>query len=338
MTARCPTTYVISGTKSFRLGSRKVLGLYGANLQNPGKDIIDIYCAPAGRVIVQADQSGAEALIVANDTKPGNYSALFATGIKPHTFLAMHIFAQHRPDWFEGLPLKRESYLDAAPADLAALEGWGEIKKRIQDAPNSATEYYIGKRTAHGKAYRMGPRTYQLTLLRDSDGKVVITHAQAKYFLSVYDALFPDVLEWQEWIEFTARRDGVLYNLFGDPRQCCQPLTDAYIRELISWRPQSTVGVLTHEAFIKAQEHIETFGLDAWHLCSNKHDSLAIECPESDAPLAGKLLRDLLRAPVFVGRNGRPYSMKSEVKAGRRWVDFDEHDEDTFDGLKKLDL
>ena len=74
----CLTSLKVAGTGSFRLASGQFLGNYGANLQNPDKEALDIYIAPPGMSFVQCDQSGAEALIVAYLTRPANTESSLA--------------------------------------------------------------------------------------------------------------------------------------------------------------------------------------------------------------------------------------------------------------------
>lgn len=326
---RYPTQYVITGTRSFRLGARMWFDEYGGNLQNPGKSIIEIYAAPRGRVIVQADQAGAEALIVAYECAPGNYRSLFINGIKPHTFLAMHIFADARDDWFAGIE-PATFWLSKSPAELKAQSNWKTLDRRIKD---SDKEYAIGKRTAHGKSYRMGWKTYQLANLKQSDGTLVLNRRECVDFLAKFDVLFPEVIEGQAETEFKVRSNRVLFNKFGHPRRFERILTDSYIREAISWVPQSTVGCLTHQAFINVQRMIERDRRTQWDLVSNKHDSLAVECPAADAMDVAQILLSELRVP-FAGRDGVEYRMGAEAAIGRNWGKKSKYNPDGMEEVK----
>lgn len=327
---RYPTQYKITGTRSFRLGAAMWFGEFGGNLQNPGKSIIEIYAAPLGRVIVQADQAGAEALIVAYESKPGRYRDLFINGIKPHTFLALHIFADDRADWFAGIE-PADFWLTKTPLELKQSLNWKTLDKRIK---SSDKEYAIGKRTAHGKSYRMGWRTYQLANLKQSDGTLVLNRTECIEFLAKFDLLFPEVIEWQTEVEFKVKAHRLLRNKFGDPRRFNRVLTDSYIREAISWIPQSTVGCITHDAFINVQNLIESRGYD-WHLVSNKHDSLAVECPAVDATDVAQLLLTELRVPL-IGRDNTPYRMGAEAAIGTNWGKWDETNNPA--GMKEIKL
>ena len=58
-------SFDVAGTKSYRLSSRKLFGDYGGNAQNIPESIREYLVADPDHVILQVDQSGAEALIVA---------------------------------------------------------------------------------------------------------------------------------------------------------------------------------------------------------------------------------------------------------------------------------
>lgn len=299
---RIITSYAVTGTRSFRLGSRKVLGRWGMNLQNPDKHSQDVAIAPPGMVIVQGDQSGAEALIVAYLAKAGRYRALFENNIKPHTFLALHLFASY-------FGLADDSpFLTMEPAQFAAHPDWNALHKKIK---NSGKPYDIGKRTAHGSSYRMGARTFRDANIKQSKGTLRLSIAECERFLGMFRRLFPEVVEWQEEIEIRIRSSRRLENLFGFPRAFERELSDSYIREGISWIPQSTVGCITHRGVRAAR----AAGL---RVCSNKHDSYAVMCREDEARDVGKFIQQSMSA-TLQGRDTQ-FTMKSEIQFGRNWM------------------
>lgn len=321
---RIITQYRLAGTGSFRLASGAWLDEYGVNLQNPDKHTQDIYCAPPGYVIVQADQAGAEAKHVAYATKPGRYRALFEAGIKPHTFLAMHLFSDK---WDYGEYCYAE-FASLHPSALAAHPYWPKLNKQIK---NSGKPYDIGKRTAHGKSYRMGPRTFRDANLKQSGGTLVLSDAESRRFLNEFEVLFPEVIDLQDEIEFTIRRDRKLVNLFGYPRRFMRQLTDGYIREAISWIPQSTVGVHTHIALDHCRRERPHY-----RACSNKHDSYAVMVREAEAEEAARYLPTTFSRHEFTARDGTIYTMASEVQIGCNWKPW--HPDSNPDGMKEFKL
>lgn len=314
---RIITSYAVTGTRSFRLGSRKVLGRWGMNLQNPDKHTQDVACAPPGMVIVQADQSGAEALIVAYLARPGRYRALFENNIKPHTYLAMHLFAQQ-------FGLSSDSpFLHIEPAEFAAQPDWARLHKIIK---NSGKPYDIGKRTAHGSSYRMGARTFRDANIKQSKGTLRLSLAESSLFLGKFKELFPEVIEYQEEIEITIRSTRKLTNLFGYERHFERELTDGYIREGISWIPQSTVGCITHHGVRKARA-------SGMRVCSNKHDSYAVMCREDEAADVGRFMQQSMSL-TFKGRDTN-FTMKSEIQVGKNWKPASESNPE---GMKEVKL
>lgn len=309
------SSYKPAGTNSFRLSSGQFLGRYGANLQNPDKEALDIYVAPEGCSFVQPDQSGAEALVVAHLAPPGNYRTLFNVGIKPHTFVAMHIFIeQNQSIW----PLDGQTpafWKALTPEELAAQPGWKALDKAIKD---SGKPYKIGKMICHASSYRMGPRTFQLQALKQSGGELVLSFHDCEVFLNFFKKLFPEIVQWQDEIEITVKRDRKLINLFGYPRRFERMFTDSYIRECISWIPQSTVGCITHRAVRKYNSNIPD---DATPAVNNKHDSFLAIAKDERAEDVAKFMSSCMAAKL-VGRDGIEFVMKSEFKIGKTWGDL----------------
>ncbi len=314
---RAITCYKLAGTRSFRLAASQYFGEYGLNLQNPDKQTLDHLEAPPGHVIVQADQSGAEALIVAYLTRPGRYRALFENGVKPHTYLAMQLF----PELF-GLT-SSSPFLHEEVADFVTLPEWPDLHKRIKA---SGKPYDIGKRTAHGSSYRMGPMTFRNANLKQSQGKLKLTLAECKAFLGKFKILFPEVVEWQEEIEYEIRAHRLLTNLLGYSRHFLRVITDSYVREGISWIPQSTVGCITHIAVQKSREA-------GYCVCSNKHDSAANMVRRETARTAAAFLQNSMKI-TMQGRDTE-FTMKSEVQIGSNWGSY--HKDNNPGGMRDAD-
>lgn len=310
---RAISAYKQAGTRSFRLSATQYFGHYGLNLQNPDKQTLDHLEAPPDYVIVQADQSGAEALIVAYLAAPGRYRALFENGVKPHTYLAMQLF----PDLFGLAP--DSPFLNAEPAEFVKLPEWPKLHKIVKA---SGKPYDIGKRTAHGSSYKMGPRTFRNANLKQSKGKLKLTFDECEMFLHKFKVLFPEIVEWQDSIEYRIRSERRLVNLLGFERLFLRGINDSYIREGISWIPQSTVGCITHNTIRKAREA-------GYCTCSNKHDSAAVFVHRRDAGTAAAFLQKAMRQ-TMQGRD-KEFVMNSEVQIGRNWGSYSE---DNPEGLR----
>jgi len=325
-TPRFATMFRVAGTKSFRLAAGKIFGEWGANAQNPSKSLLGCLTARKGYSFLQPDQSGAEALIVAHLTQPGRYRDLFKYNIKPHSFLALHIFGPSKPQWFDALPTAMGEFLkNTEPALLKALPGWSVLKDTIAASDSDSDRpYFCGKKTAHARSYCMRWKTFQEAMLKETQGTLVLTKTQAEHFLNTFDSLFPEIIEWQSEVALHARVKGELRNLFGFPRRCEQIFTDGYKRELVSWIPQSTVGCITHEGVLKLRRmrEKEPRKYNQWSLLNQKHDSLLVEVPDCDIPDAAPIVTSLM-AVDLKGRDGVEFKMKSELQVGKVWSKYD---------------
>ena len=301
-----------AGTGSFRLAAAAMLG-YGGNAQNFNKQTADIFEVPPEFRIVQPDQSGAEALVVAYMAEKGKYRELFTENVKPHVYVALHLFL----DKFRG-EFARDRYWLKRPGDLKKLPEWKRLESIIK---KSKFEYDIGKRTGHAKNYKMGPSTFREATLKESEGSLNLTFDEALYYLTTYEELFPEILVLQAKIEEIIKRDRLLRNMFGHPRRFERIITPGYLREGISWVPQSTVGCITHEAYLKTYQFIRKEGL-SWKLINNKHDSLAVMTRTEESVECGRIVSGFM-AKRMIGWDGTEFTMKSEVQIGRNFKKYD---------------
>lgn len=149
-TPRDSCQFKIPGTKTYRRSSVKILSTYGGNRQNVGDRIRSIYQADPGYKFVGPDQAGAEALIVSRLCRPGKYRQLFEHNIKPHTFVALNLFADV---WRQHIKASLVDLALRAPIDqLSSIPGWKDLDKLIKSSDKwsgGKRYYYIGKKVVH---------------------------------------------------------------------------------------------------------------------------------------------------------------------------------------------
>jgi DNA polymerase I-like protein with 3'-5' exonuclease and polymerase domains len=169
----------------------------------------------------------------------------------------------------------------------------------------------------------MGPRTFMMNALKDSAGLLSLSYDECRRYLDTYKKLFPEVVAWQGHIELVVTHERRLTNLLGVYREFHRQITDSYIRDAISWIPQSTVGGITNNACIKLQDFIET-NRKAWHLLSNKHDSYMSDVlDEREVPECIEVMRKFMEVSL-VGRFGDKYTMRTGISVGKVWAAWDE--------------
>lgn len=313
-----------TGTNSFRLSSTKLYNGMGGNAQNMEGSTLDMFMARPGMLIHNRDQSGAEALIVAHLCRPGNYRNLFTCGIKPHTFLAINLFGRE----FNDLVM---SLMGKTPEQIAASPDWKAVKDIVEKGP---IWYQLAKKICHASTYKMGPRTFQSNVLKESFGTLRLSLSECKAYLDYFYQLFPEIAVWQrETVEFV-RKKRYLVNLLGSPRTFGRNFDDGYEREIISWIPQSTVGEITHECVADTLDYIDEHD-KRWNVVSNKHDSCGTEAPETESLECFKVMGTGM-AVKMTGFNGVEFVMKCDAQIGKNFGKH--HATKNPDGLKTYEF
>lgn len=345
---RDSTSWIIGGPKTMRLGSRKILRKFGGNLQNIEKMMRIVYVADEGKGLVQDDQSGAEALIVAYLCQPLAYRQLFIHGIKPHVYVAMHLF---KDVWRKkatefvsaGIPFDIEAFCAAPIQALKSMPYWKELDRMIKDSDNwslSERYYYLAKQTCHSANYGITPPMFRMNILEKSGGKINISVEDSERFLLIYRSLFPEIPEWNNNVRASVEMQTTpikyIYNLHGHPYAITSyQVLESNWKEIIAWVPQSTVGMITNIAVARMQQYVEEQKLD-WDFLINCHDSMLWQCPIEEMAECGKQCKRFMEQEFESPVDGAKFTMKSEVQAGFNWAPF-KKDKNPF-GLKEINL
>jgi DNA polymerase I-like protein with 3'-5' exonuclease and polymerase domains len=335
---RNTTLYKISGTITFRLASAKTIDGKGTNLQNIEKSMRKIYIPDEGKIFCQVDQSGAEALIVAYLCRDGQFRSLFLNGVKPHVFVALHLFADKWQEHlkYDGIDTKVDiDELCKTPIpELKFHPQWKMVDKLIKSSDNwpaSQRYYYIAKQVCHSSNYGIKASAFQLNTLDKSKGKIALTKKQAETYLSFYHELFPELRAWHREVENQLYACRTLYNLQGFPRYFSCVIDERMLKEAYAFIPQSTVGTITNTAYTNLQNFIEKSGLK-WDLLANTHDSYLVQCPVGEEGQCVSMMKEFINQKLTSPR-GEPFNMKSEAAVGFNWAPAKESNPN---GLKEL--
>lgn len=329
---RNSTCWKLAGTETFRLASLAWMETYGTNLTNIEKSMRKIYWADEGKKLVQVDQAGAEALIVAYLCKKGKYRELFLNNIKPHTFVAMRVFLDKWKSHEAASGI--EVFVNTPIHELKNHPGWKTLDKLIRssdDWPAQERYYFIAKMIVHASSYGMRGSTFQMNVLEKSRGRVVLTKRQADDYLLGFHSLFPEITEWHYWVLKQLEDTGIIYNLFGYPRQLTGRLDPNDYKEWLAFSPQSTVGCITHIAVTNFQNYINETKRP-WDLLGNCHDSYLAQCPIGEEKEMGKKMLEFM-CQDLVGPHGDKFRMKAEAQTGLNWGP---QKKDNPDGLTEL--
>jgi len=340
---RVTCAYTVTGTDTFRLGSRALLKFrpdpgFGTNLQNWDKKKRYLIIPDEGKILGQTDQSGAEALIVAYLCRQGKFRELFQYKVKPHVFVGLHLFKEI---WASELKRPIDQYLSCRPSELNKVEGWKELEQMIKDSDNWSSErrfYYIAKQTCHSANYDVKGPTFQINTLLKSEGTVNLTIQQAKQFLEMYHQLFPEIREWHSKIQDELKNRRKLSNLFGFPRSFHAPFGEELFKAGYAFIPQSTVGSITNIAITELQTKIETqeipkeYGFD---LLQNGHDSIMWQCNQGYELQVAPIVKAHIEKE-FTNHEMAKFKMGSETQIGLNWMP--QHDKKNPNGLREIKL
>ena len=349
---RNSTTYILAGPKTFRRSSRKMINGCGVNMQNIQKDKRGIYYPdgfdPANmalkekclwylktgewdvftqeelsklRVMSQADQSGAEALIVAYDSEPKDYRQLFIHNVKPHVYVAMKLFKEVWAKKLSTLQGFSIDEFDRTPIALLKKNPlWKDLDSLIKSSDNwqaSERYYYLAKQTCHSANYGIEAQTFRMNILEKSEGKIVISFKDAQLFLEIYRGLFPEIPKSNERIRYQVETTRILYNMLGHPYQITDYNLDK-MKDYFAWPRQSTVGEITRQAYCCLQEWIEQYKLD-WDILGDCHDSYLAQCPLYEVIDLKKKQQEYLNIEMTSPIDGTKFRMRSEVQIGFNW-------------------
>lgn len=352
---RNTTTYKLAGPKTFRRSSTKVLDYWGSNLQNIQKSVRAIY-HPDGfspalaskclvwlqtgdvwqftpeelaklRVFLQADQAGAEALIVAYDTEAGAYRQLFENNIKVHVYVAMKLF---KDVWRNKLKEKGglvedfdiDQISETPIPELRNHPYWKELDALIKDSDNWSLQeryYYLAKQTVHSANYDIQAPHFRMNILKKSGGKIVISEDDSTRFLLIYRALFPEIPARNRRVQQQVERGRIIWNMLGFPYQITDYniLTTA-MKDAIAWGPQSTVGEITRIAFTNLQNYIEQ-ERKKWDILADTHDSYLAQCPLNEVRECRSKMLEFMCQDLVSPVDGTKFKMKAECNIGFNW-------------------
>jgi len=328
---------ILAGPITFRRASKKFLSgkskknpfiNHGGNRQNISKKMRILWEADKGYKLINRDQSGADALIVAHLCKQGRYRELFQHGVKPHLYLALQFF----PDaWRSEFGDRVDEAINTPIPNLQQLDFWKPLAKLIKSSDDWEPKkrfYYFGKKTTHSGNYGMMEDTLVENIAKETEGEIILERSEAGKWLYIYHAkLFPEIQrDFQFGVMSYAQKHKMLRNIFGWPYNLTgrdvDKLSRKDLNELYSWIPQSTVACITLMAYVEMQEYIEDNNRD-WHILQETHDSITMQAPESETEECAIKLGEFMQREMTSPVDGVKFRMKSECQIGYNWYNYD---------------
>lgn len=255
---------------------------------------------PAGRMLLECDWKGIEAVLVGWFAGDVDYMRLARLGV--HDYMGIYMSG---------------GTVDLGLADSVLKVLFCDFKRAEPKLRDDA------KHTVHGTNYLMGPR-----LMSDMYG---MPEREAKRLQGLYFDLFPKIRAWQRSVLDRASRECKLRNPFGyempfyevfrwdSKRQAYTLGEDA--KSAIAFLPRDTAAAMLKEVLLRLS-WLATDGV----MLASTHDSITCECAEADVESIALIVRNEMERPV-AELSG--LSVGVECKAGSCWHD---------DHMQTLDL
>lgn len=289
---RLRSSYNIAGTVSGRLSSSAPLWGPGLNGQNIPPHTRRMYLADEGFELWEADQSQAEAVVVAYIAEDPVHMDCFRTGKDVHRVTACYL-------------------LDMDP------DRWMEI-------PKDSAIRQLAKKCNHAFNYDMGWMTFMMVVNGEYDpddpNSPHLEPVTAKALRDKYMSVRTALPGYWERIRIQLRQNRTLETPLGRVHIFMDQWSDTMIKQAYSWIPQSTVGDATNEGIIQMyaseDDDIRYMFKHGMRLWGQVHDSVIFQVPLGCRQYAQKFM-ETLEVPMTI--NGHYITIPIDAAAGPNW-------------------
>jgi len=277
------TSYNTSGTSTGRWSSSAsiIIPSGSGNLQNIPRSVREMYIAPPGFRILQADYKQAEAVVVA-------YLIL--------DFALIKLFQ----DSF-GLT---EAECEARGFDIHKITAAMIFDIMFDEVDKDQRK--SGKKTRHSTNYMAGPGILAAEL--------EIKLALAKTYLEAFHTKCPQLKTWQDSIMSELKKTRTLTTPMGRVRKFLGRVDQSMLRSACAFKPQSTVGDLLNVSIV---DFYNKWGneVEVW---MQLHDAIYILYPENESPHFWiKNMRESMMHDLTI--NGYTFQIDVDFKEGETW-------------------
>lgn len=166
-------------------------------------------------------------------------------------------------------------------------------------------ERRIGKRLVHGANYGISYIGFAAV--------VGCAPRDAQEFLAMYYDTYPGVELEHLIVESQLKKNRTLTTPMGRKRIFFGRLNRETFRAAYSYKPQSTVGDLTHQGLVSLYWALPKEARVALHM----HDALVVECNEEQIEEVKKIMKNAMEIPIEI--RGKTLVIPVEFKVGRNW-------------------
>lgn len=259
--------------------------------------------------LTSADLKQAEAMFVSYDSKDEWWIQIFNQKKDGHGALALVLF--HNAN-YQSIPTDEAIRSIPRVCDVCGREGLKEC---------THSERFISKSSGYAFKYGMGARKYitkQLppagVFMSEAEGKrirsKVITAPLGRWQRSGYDEL-----RNSRWVTNALGRRREFYGILDEGGDL--------VRELLSWKAQSVINVITSRAMILLQDHFKrikgTSNLPLPRIITTTHDSVLINARKQFTKEVQEACSECYNQPIPL--HGRTLIIPLDLGSGSNWRD-----------------
>lgn len=256
--------------------------------------------------LTEADLSQAEDMIIAYDSLDKVAIDAFTRNIDSHRLKACWAFRGW--EYNSGLPLPDMLMSISIVCDKCAAGGKTKCNH---------SERFISKSSGYAFKYKMGVRKFITRQLVPAG--VFISEAEGK---RIRDRIVsPPTVRWQNDTDAELSKTRWLTNLLGRKRNFygLHDTSGEMLREALSWKAQSVVGIIAGRAVTRLHKRLPTIGNGA-RLLTQRHDSVLISHKVGDRALVQEAIQEAFYSPI--NAHGRILNIPLEFKSGPNWRDL----------------
>jgi DNA polymerase-1 len=294
---RMRTTLSIGGARTFRFSASKTLWDTGCNLQTIPRSLRRMFVADEGKEMAELDLNRGESWIYSHLANEPEMIRIHATGGDFHTETACAI--------------------STVFGHFISVDAWGEFEERDSDGAYKLR--YLGKKTNHASAYRMGPFRFAEVVNNEADDTgITITIAQAREAQRLWRARYPFIEQWWMDIEDRLNKDSrTLTTPYGRKRTFFGRWGEQLFKEATAHVPQSTSVDYINGGMLRAYDKLVKSGWHGMELLHQNHDSILIQYDEGRRDEVLPEVIGLLQSDLLIGSHSIQIPVEAEY--GQNW-------------------
>lgn len=297
-------TYRLNGTKTGRFASEGADegGPQGQNWPGHFRNIV-IADDPNHDELTSADLKQAEGMFIAWDSQDVFWIRAFQSGMDTHRIAGLVIF--HDWNTSTGLPPKEKLALVAKVCETCK-------KENLDDCTHS--QRFISKSSRYAFSYGMGAR--KLVTKQLPPAGVFLPLAEGERIRA--KVLTPALVRWQNRGDEELKVGRWFTNALGRKREFygIHDKSGEMLRELLSWKAQSLINVLTSRAILKFDQLTKHLSPQP-RIITTTHDSLLINHRKSQREFVYKCLSEAYYQPIQL--HGRELLIPLDIGSGPNW-------------------